>query len=169
MHDLLAPVDAAWQPVSRRLAFWRRLVGVPPILVVGAVGAVAAALFAPLAWLFTGAVVTVTLVTAAWVWVWARRNANSWGYADSWGYAENADDLLVTGGVMFRRLVVIPYGRMQYVDVQAGPVQRWCGLATVTLHTASTDTAATIPGLPADEARALRDRLTDMGQTHGAG
>ena len=78
-------------------------------------------------------------------------------------------NLLVTGGVMFRRLVAVPYGRMQFVDMQAGPIDRAFGIASVTLHTASTETAATIPGLPADEATRLRNRLTELGESHGAG
>ena len=42
----------------------------------------------------------------------------------SWGYAEREDDLLVRRGVMFSRLSVVPYGRMQFIDVQAGPLER---------------------------------------------
>ena len=100
---------------------------------------------------------------AAWVWQWSGRNARSWGYLEA------EDDLVVTGGVLFRRLVAVPYGRMQFVDVQAGPLDQRFGIASVTLHTASTETAATIPGLPAAEAARLRDRLTEMGESHGAG
>ncbi len=70
---------------------------------------------------------------------------------------------------MFRRLVVVPYGRVQFVDVEAGPVERRLGITRVTLHTASTETAAQVPGVPADEARRLRDRLTDLGRAHDAG
>ena len=62
------------------------------------------------------------------------------------GYAERADDLLVTSGVLNRQLVVVPYGRMQFVDVTAGPLDRRFGLATVQLHTASPATDAQIPG-----------------------
>lgn len=49
----------------------------------------------------------------------------------AWGYAERAEDLPVRRGVMFRRTSVIPYGRMQYVEVTAGPFERGFGLATV--------------------------------------
>ena len=52
-------------------------------------------------------------------------------------YAERADDLLIRTGIMFRSLVVVPYGRMQYVDVNAGPLARRFGIASVQLHTAS--------------------------------
>ena len=42
----------------------------------------------------------------------------------AWGYAEREDDLLVRRGVMFSRLSVVPYGRMQFIDVTAGPLER---------------------------------------------
>jgi membrane protein YdbS with pleckstrin-like domain len=70
---------------------------------------------------------------------------------------------------MFRSMVVVPYGRMQYVDVEAGPLDRKLGLAKVQLHTASVGTDAQIPGLPPDEAARLRDRLASRGEARLAG
>src|SRR4030095_14923175 len=70
----------------------------------------------------------------------------------SWGYAERADDLLVRHGLLVRRLSIVPYGRMQFVDVTAGPLERALGLATVQLHTAAAASDARIPGLLPDEA-----------------
>ena len=87
----------------------------------------------------------------------------------AWGYAERAEDLLVRRGVMFRRTSVIPYGRMQYVEVTAGPFERGFGLATVQMHTAAAASDARIPGLPAAEAARLRDQLTSLGETHAMG
>jgi hypothetical protein len=87
----------------------------------------------------------------------------------AWGYAERAEDLLVRRGVMFRRMSVIPYGRMQYVEVTAGPFERAFGLATVQMHTAAAASDARIPGLPAVEAARLRDQLTSLGETHAMG
>ena len=87
----------------------------------------------------------------------------------SWGYAERGDDLLVRRGVMFRRLTIVPYGRMQFVDVTAGPVDRMFKLATVQLHTAAAATDARIPGLSRDEADRLRDRLAALGESRAAG
>jgi hypothetical protein len=55
----------------------------------------------------------------------------------AWGYTEREDDLLIRSGVLMRRLVVVPYGRMQFVDVGSGPLARSFGVATVQLHTAS--------------------------------
>jgi hypothetical protein len=87
----------------------------------------------------------------------------------AWGYAERGDDLLVRRGVMFSRLSVVPYGRMQFIDVQAGPLERLFSLATVRLHTAAAATDARIPGLERDEAARLRDRLAELGEAQAAG
>lgn len=87
----------------------------------------------------------------------------------AWGYAERADDLIVRRGVMFRRVSVVPYGRMQFVDVTAGPLERTFGMATVQLHTAAAASDARIPGLPADEAARLRDQLSALGESRAAG
>jgi hypothetical protein len=103
------------------------------------------------------------LVLAAWSWWLIGRQV------PAWGYAEREDDLLVRHGIAFRSLVVVPYGRMQYVDVQAGPVDRAFGIASVQLHTASAGTDAVIPGLPPQEAARLRDRLASRGRAELAG
>jgi len=87
----------------------------------------------------------------------------------AWSYAEREDDLLVQRGLLVRRLSVVPYGRMQFVDVVAGPLERWFGLATVRLHTAAAATDARIPGLPAEEAARLRDQLASLGEARAAG
>ena len=70
---------------------------------------------------------------------------------------------------MFRRTVIVPYGRMQLVDVTTGPVDRWLGIAAVQLHTAAATTDASIPGLTTDEAARLRDHLAALGEARSAG
>jgi len=87
----------------------------------------------------------------------------------SWSYHERDEDLLVARGVMIRRLSVVPYGRMQFVDVTAGPVDRLFRLATVRLHTAAAASDARIPGLEREEAARLRDRLAALGEAKAAG
>jgi uncharacterized protein len=87
----------------------------------------------------------------------------------AWGFAERDDDLLVRRGVMFRRLSVIPYGRMHFVEVTAGPLERSFGLATVQMHTAAAASDARIPGLEAGEAARIRDQLTALGESRAAG
>jgi membrane protein YdbS with pleckstrin-like domain len=86
-----------------------------------------------------------------------------------WGYLERDEDLLVRRGVMIRRLSVVPYGRMQFVEVTAGLVERLFGLSTVKLHTAAARSDARIPGLEPAEAARLRDRLAALGEAKAAG
>ncbi len=87
----------------------------------------------------------------------------------SWGYAEREEDLIVTRGLLFRRVSVVPYGRMQFIDVTAGPIDRAFGLATVQLHTAAAASDARIPGLVRADADALRDRLALVGEAKATG
>ena len=164
-EDLFDPPGITWNRVSPALTKVRRILAVPPLLILAVVAAAVAAAGIGGTWLTALFLVVAigALAGAGWAWIWAARNAASWGYAEA------DDDLLVTGGLMFRRLVAVPYGRMQFVDVQAGPIDRVFGIATVTLHTASTETAADIPGLPTEEATRLRNRLTELGESHGAG
>ena len=162
MDDLFTPPSGDWQRVSPKLATIRRILILVPVAVAIVVQLVILLAVGDI-WLIGVLVIVLALAVGAWGWAWAGRNQRSWGYA------ENDDDLLVTRGVMFKRLVAIPYGRMQFVDVEAGPLARAYGVATVTLHTASAETAADIPGLPAAEATRLRNRLTELGEAHGAG
>jgi membrane protein YdbS with pleckstrin-like domain len=154
------PPGEPWVRVSPKLATLRRLISVATGLVVVAGAAVLAWFVAP--WL-AAVVVVVGLGLVAWGWVVVGRSVRSWGYA------ERAEDLLVTSGVLNRQLVVVPYGRMQFVDVTAGPLDRRFGLATVQLHTAAAATDAQIPGLVPAEAARLRDRLAARGEAGAAG
>lgn len=112
----------------------------------------------------TGAGIAVAaLVLAAIAAVFLRNRYRAWAYR------ERADDLLVSRGVLIRRVSVVPYGRMQFVEVTAGPVERWFRLATVQLHTAAAGSDARIPGLEREEAARLRDRLAVLGEARAAG
>ncbi|UXY29020.1 PH domain-containing protein [Streptomyces sp. HUAS TT20] len=103
------------------------------------------------------------LALLAWGWVLLGRNWRSWRYA------ERADDLLISRGVLWREETVVPYGRMQLVEVSSGPVERHFKLASVQLRTAAAATDARIPGLDPAEAERLRDRLTELGEARSAG
>ena len=162
MDELFAPPGTLWQAVSPALARMRRLlVAAAAVLLAAAVVAAALVLGFP-GWL-TALLLAVVLLAAVVAWVLVGRNAR-W-----WGYAERDEDLYVRHGGVFRTLVVVPYGRMQYVDVETGPLERAFGVASVHLHTASPGTSARIPGLPAAEAARLRDRLTVLGEAQAAG
>ena len=162
MNALFAPPDNDWQPVSPALARLRRLLllGWGGLLLVAVV--VAGIVLSLPAWTWVAAAVAVVAGLLSG-WVLIGRNA-AW-----WGYAERDDELYVKHGAMFRSLVVVPYGRMQYVDVHSGPLDQAFKVASVHLHTASPGTSAKIPGLPAAEAARLRDRLTERGETQAAG
>lgn len=154
------PPGVVWSSVSPRLATVRRVLGAGPLLLV-AVAAVIAAVLLSWPWLYLAAVVGV--IAAGWLtWIVGRQ-------VRAMGYAERDEELLVRRGIMWRRIVVVPYGRLQYVDVQAGPVERIFGIARVQLHTASAGTDAAIAGLPPKEAARLRDRLATRGQARLAG
>lgn len=84
-------------------------------------------------------------------------------------YAERNEDFLLRRGIFFQRTLVVPYGRMQYVDVTVGPLERAFGLCSLKLHTASPGTNASVPGLPASEGARLREHLSERGEAQLAG
>lgn len=108
---------------------------------------------AGIAWIIAGIIV----ICLIWDLVWTARQIKVMGYA------ELPEELAIRRGIMFQKLVLVPYGRMQQVNVETGPLlSRW-KLANVELVTASADTNATIPGLPLAEAERLRAQLTSLG------
>ena len=169
MHTgAIDPPGITWQRVSTRyvtvrLAEWA-LANVASVLV----------LSAPLVFVLLGwwrwpplwlaiTVPAVMLVVAVWRLALIPRQVRAIGYA------ERDDDLLVRTGIFFQRTMAVPYGRMQYVDIAVGPVERALGLCTVKLHTASPGTNARIPGLPAEEGARLREQLAARGEARLAG
>lgn len=85
------------------------------------------------------------------------------------GWQETDDELLITKGRLWHRFTVVPYGRIQFVDVSSGPIARMYGLKTVKLHTASAGTDATIKGLESETADALRERLAEKARERMSG
>ena len=78
----------------------------------------------------------------------------------AWSYREEEDELHIRHGLLFRMLTVVPFGRVQHIDVAQGPIERAYGLGTLILHTAGTRGAAVpLPGLLHDEAGRMRDRI----------
>ncbi|WP_333740205.1 PH domain-containing protein [Streptomyces sp. IBSBF 2806] len=151
---------AVWSGLPPGLLRMRRLLLVVWLgLVAIGVGLLLGLIVGP-AW---AAFALLPLAGVAWGWVLLGRNWRSWRYA------ERADDLLISRGVLWREETVVPYGRMQLVEVTSGPVERYFGLASVQLHTAAAATDAAIPGLDPSEAERLRDRLTALGEARSAG
>ncbi|GAA2523238.1 PH domain-containing protein [Pilimelia columellifera] len=155
------PEGVAWRSVSPRLAvvlLIRLWVGA---LVLGAL-VVAVVTLTGLALSVGWALTVISLLTLL-------RSATIVRAVRAWGYAERDRDLLVRHGLWVKQLSIVPYARMQFVDVSAGPVERAFGLATVELHTAAAASDAEVPGLVAADARRLRDRLTELGADRTAG
>jgi uncharacterized protein len=150
-----------WMRPSGRLLRARRiqtvLVTLPAALAGGLLGGLLGA-----AGLGVGIALAIVVIGLVWERFLARRVA-------AWGYAERREDLMVRRGVMIRRLSVIPYGRMQFIDVTAGPVERSLGLATLRMHTAAAASDARIPGLDRAAAAKLRDQLAALGEAQAAG
>ena len=162
MNDLFAPPGNDWRPVSPQLSKMRRVVlsTTTGILLIAVI--VLFLVFDLPGWLMALSLGAV-LVLAALAWGVVGRSSRAWGYA------ERDEDLYIKHGAMFRELIAVPYGRMQFVDITSGPIERAYGIASVHLHTASPGTSARIPGLPEDEAARLRDRLTSLGEAQAAG
>jgi membrane protein YdbS with pleckstrin-like domain len=85
------------------------------------------------------------------------------------GYQLRDDDLVLRKGIMFLRVVSVPYGRMQLVDLNRGPIARAFGLSELKLVTAAAASHITIPGLPEADAEELRDRLVELAESRRAG
>lgn len=149
-----------WHRPQRALLRMRRLV---LLCVTLPLAAVTAGLLGALAGTGWAALAAVPLAAAGWGWFALGRNWRSWRYA------EREDDLLIGRGVLWRTLTVVPYGRMQLVEVVSGPLERRFGLARLQLHTAAATTDAHIPGLTPEQAEWLRDRLTELGEARSAG
>lgn len=162
IDEAFAPPGEAWQSISSKLVTARRLTLSIVLIPMLALWAWLALDTRIPAWIFP-VVLIVSLALFGWAWWLIGRRVRSWGYA------ERNDDLLVTCGILRRRLVIVPYGRMQLVDLTAGPIDRWFGITTVQLHTAAAATDATIPGLEPGVAADLRDRLAARGEQRSAG
>lgn len=76
-------------------------------------------------------------------------------------WKEEENELIISKGKMWHTITVVPYGRIQFIEVSEGPLESQFGLGTIKLNTASASSDATIPGLPKDVAQELRVRLTD--------
>lgn len=147
-------------PVDPNLRYvW--LIGLLWLLVPGIIAVVFIAIYLPV-WVAVAAG-AVVVVGVAWAAIVCVRQVGRLGYL------LREHDLLIERGIVFHRTTIVPLARLQFVDVNSGPISRMFGLAEITLHTASAATDATIPGLPTDEAQRLREILAERGENQLAG
>ena len=154
------PVDGEWQRVSPKYVVVD-LLGIVVWGVILTVGAGIPWFFSQLPWLLAlpiGMFVLHVLVAA-----FTPRRVRALGYQ------LRDDDLVFRKGIMFLRVVAVPYGRMQLVDINRGPIARAFGLSELKLVTAAAASHITIPGLPEADAETLRDRLVELAESRRAG
>ena len=151
MDDPAYDSDAALTQVDPRYATILRI-GTGLTFIPFLVGAwIATALLEwPVWWLVAPVLVVAVLFTALLPWRrWRAR-----------GYAMTPDRLRVVKGVMFHSDSTVPFGRVQHIDVDSGPVERAFGLATLTVHTAGSHNASVaLPGLAQEDAHAMRETI----------
>ena len=66
--------------------------------------------------------------------------------------------LQVVRGWLFHTDTIVPFVRVQHLDVTRGPLDKMFGTATLIIHTAGTrNSIVTVPGLSPDRAAEIRD------------
>lgn len=77
-----------------------------------------------------------------------------------WGYHMGADAIRIASGWLVRRETIVPFVRVQHIDVSRGPLERAFGVARLTLHTAgSYNSTVALPGLALADAERIREEI----------
>ena len=160
MTNRLDLPEITWHRVSPRYIVVDVVGGLVFALIVVGAGA-AVAYFTGLTWLWI-VVAAVALVFVIALALTPRR-------VRSIGYQLRDDDVLFRRGILYQRFVAVPYGRMQLVDINRGPLDRALGLSELKFVTAAAATGVVIPGLAEADAESLRDRLVALAESRRAG
>ena len=142
------------QPLAPRVVtLWRAGAAVPMLVLLLAALVVGGAL-GGVAWVVPAAVLALAVFSVG---VLPSLRYRRW----RWRMTTRALEL--EHGVLVRQVRALPYFRIQHIDVEHGPLDRWLGLARLEVHTASV--TATLPGLPADQAPGIRAALLQFAAT----
>ncbi|MCT9001706.1 PH domain-containing protein [Microbacterium memoriense] len=154
------PLDGTWHQISRKYVTVQLISTGVFLALVLAVALVFSLVWHQIwIWIPAGIVLAITLWTLA---ILPRQ-------ARAYGYRLRDDDLVFRRGILWQRIVAVPYGRMQLVDITHGPLDRGFGIAQLKLVTAAASTAVTIPGLDQAAAEVLRDTLIAVAETRRTG
>lgn len=80
-------------------------------------------------------------------------------------YQLREHDLSLRSGVFTHRVDSLPFSRVQHVNINRGPVERWLGLATLSVSTAGPDIS--IPGLAHEDAERMKLLVTQRAGVDG--
>ncbi|MBW8762690.1 MAG: PH domain-containing protein [Microbacterium sp.] len=153
-------LDGVWHQISPRYVASQIVQNVIFIAVVVVVALVAFLGFEQ-TWVLIPAGVIVVLTLATLI-ILPRQ-------ARAIGYMLRADDIVFRKGILWQRMIAVPYGRMQLVDITQGPLDRAFGVSQLKMVTAAATTGVQIPGLTQDAAEALRDTLIQVAETRRTG
>lgn len=110
-------------------------------------------------WIPAGIVIAITVLTLV---ILPRQ-------AKAIGYMLRSDDIVFRKGIIWQRMIAVPYGRLQLVDITQGPLDRAFGVSQLKMVTAAATTGVQIPGLTQAAAEALRDSLIEVAETRRTG
>lgn len=153
-------LDGSWHQISRKYVAVQLITNGFVLLLAIAAAIVVGLVFHQM-WAFIPAAAVV--VATGWAMAILPRQARAYGYM------LRADDIVFRRGILWQRMVAVPYGRMQLVDVTHGPLDRAFGIAQLKLVTAAATTGATIPGLTQAGAEQLRDTLIEVAESRRTG
>lgn len=159
-HEGRLALDGVWHQISPRYVANQVLQNAVVIVFVLIAALVAQfVLHVPWLWIPAGIIVLITVITLV---ILPRQ-------ARAIGYMLRADDIVFRKGILWQRMIAVPYGRMQLVDITQGPLDRAFGIAQLKMVTAAATTGVQIPGLTMAAAEALRDTLIDVAETRRTG
>jgi len=155
-------LDGTWHQISPKYVIAEVLLRIILLAVIAVAAYAATTLLAqpwPWAWTVAGVIAVVILFELV---ILPRQ-------ARAIGYMLRADDIVFRRGILWQRMIAVPYGRMQLVDITRGPVDRAFGIAKLKLVTAAATTGVEIPGMTEDAAESLRDTLIDVAEMRRTG
>jgi membrane protein YdbS with pleckstrin-like domain len=152
--------DGTWHQLARAYV-WVQLISTGTVAALVLIVALALQFLLHQTWVWIPA--GIVLLMCIWSLAITPRQARSYGYQ------LRRDDLVFRRGILWQRMVAVPYGRMQLIDITHGPLDRVFGIAQLKLVTAAASTGVTIPGLTQTAAESLRDTLVEVAETRRTG
>ena len=78
-------------------------------------------------------------------------------------YGIRKRDIIFKSGLVFRKIVIVPFNRVQHVELKSGPLDRYFGLSSLKIYTAGgSQSDLDIPGLALDKAQQMKEMIIKM-------